>query len=868
VQQHEIRLPLLFGAQSQAFASTARFNLVHGGNESGKTTLALVTLLISHFGALNGFQTALVLPTTDDVERAKSALLRTIRPLITNSAGRLDNMRWDLVNGGSIKFIPRDKPEPIYDEFHLIVVDDAHKIDGVHEVHESIHLNRHGRVWYFGKPVGMRGPFAALYRTAEGDWETFQLKAPDNPYADQAAIEYDRSTMALDVFRQERLGEFVDAPIDLTPSQMIVGPDETFRQWCERLSAEGLKVDGYPFRLDDRPAMAFIYDLIPHTVKDAYQRIDIIMKCTQVGFTVMEMLAMIYLGLRFPASKIGMFMPSQMLASGKSTNRFMQIVRTIPAVRRLMKEGLAESGISGDGNVLTRNIGESRYHFLWTSGKTATESNPMDVVSFDEVQEMVIADMEKVRERMSASRLKYTLMGSTANLPDGDIHWWFKKGQQFQFHTECPHCLAKQVLDENFPACIGYDPTAPRVNEREREAGLTGEYRYKCKECDGWIDDTQRGEWIAKNPEAVNRSVHFPQTLSPTISAREMIEAYHNAADMRNFFNRKLGKPYADPTQIPINLEILAECVEEGRKLGVVWKDRAKGTFMGIDQMGKFNVALICERLPTGHMALIHAEEIYSDDPFARCSELIEKFGVKVCVCESLPNYNDAHRFANRHKGIVFLASYTVIKDASLRWGDAVPSKAERKSDEEAQDRYTVTLDQYKSMQVALARITAHVTVFPDPKGLLQMLSDDGDNGIRGEKSLASILDRVFKHFTRTALIVEMDAEERKMRRKVVKVGIDPHFSYAFMLMNVAWARAHGGTAFLFPDASDEDTKMVIGDAMAQNHTLNKVLRERDEITQDKCASCSNFDFDRKYCGALQVIVMPDAHACEQFDQV
>ena len=88
------------------------------------------------------------------------------------------------------------------------------------------------------------------------------------------------------------------------------------------------------------------------------------------------------------------------------------------------------------------------------------------------------------------------------------------------------------------------------------------------------------------------------------------------------------------------------------------------------------------------------------------------------------------------------------------------------------------------------------------------------------------------------------------------------------MMMNVAWARAHGGTAFLFPDASDEDTKMVIGDAMAQNHTLNKVLRERDEITQDKCASCSNFDFDRKYCGALQVIVMPDAHACEQFDQV
>ncbi|MFM0165743.1 phage terminase large subunit family protein [Paraburkholderia sediminicola] len=868
MQQHEIRLPLLFNAQSQAFASTARFNLVHGGNDSGKTTLALVTLLISHFGALNGFRTAFVVPTEGDVERVKLALLGCIRPLIVN---RPEHMRWDLVNGGSIKFIPREKPDAIYDEFHLVVVDDAHQIDAVHDFHHDVVvniLNRHGRAWYFGKPCGMRGPFAALYAGAGREWEGFQLKAPDNPYADQAAIECDRSTMSLDVFRQERLGEFVDAPIDLTPSQQIIGPDETFRQWCERLSAEGLKVDGYPFRLDDRPAMHFIYDLVPHTVKDAYQRIDIIMKCTQVGFTVMEMLAMIYLGLRFPASKIGMFMPSQMLAAGKSTNRFMAIVRTIPAVRKLMKEGLAESGIAGDGNVLTRNIGESRYHFLWTSGKTATESNPMDVVSFDEVQEMVIADMEKVRERMSASRLKYTLMGSTANLPDGDIHWWFKRGQQFHFHTECPHCLTMQVLDDYFPACVGFDPTAPRVNEREREAGLTGEYRYKCHACDGWIDDTQRGQWIAKNPDAVNRSVHYPQTLSPTISAREMIEAFHNAKDMQNFFNRKLGKPYADPSKIPINMEILAACVEEGRRLGVEWKDRARGTFAGIDQMGQFNVILIAERLASGHMAIIHAEEIYSDDPFARCSELIEKYGVKVCVCETLPNYNDAKRFANRHKGIVFLAGYATIQDDMLRWGDSVPSKAERKSDEEERDRYTVTLDQYKCMQVALKRISEHVTVFADPKGLLQMLSDDGDNGIRGTKELGPILERVFKHFTRTALIVEQDEEEKKFRRKVVKVGIDPHFSYAFMLLNVAWARAHGTTGFLFPDAYEENTAVQIGEGQANSHLLNKVLREREEITEDRCKACAMFDYERNFCNELQAVVMPDAHACVMFEQV
>src|SRR5690606_13565656 len=136
--------------------------------------------------------------------------------------------------------------------------------------------------------------------------------------------------------------------------------------------------------------------------------------------TVMEMLAAIYMALRFAPAKVGMFMPSQSLAAGKSSERFLPIARTVPPVHRLMTEKHASGGRGGEGNVLIRNLGTSRFHFLWTSGKTATESFPMDVIYFDDVQEMLIADMEKVVERLSASKLKYTLMGSTANWPDSD----------------------------------------------------------------------------------------------------------------------------------------------------------------------------------------------------------------------------------------------------------------------------------------------------------------------------------------------------------------------------------------------------------------------------------------------------------------
>jgi phage terminase large subunit GpA-like protein len=112
-------------------------------------------------------------------------------------------------------------------------------------------------------------------------------------------------------------------------------------------------------------------------------------------------------------------------------------------------------------------------------------------------------------------------MGSTANWPDGDIHWWFSKGTQHRFHTRCPACGDASPLDDCFPDCVGYDP--------ERE-----DYRYRCHACRGWIDDPQDGEWRPLNPDAKIASLHFTQFLSPTISPRELIEAYHQADDMES----------------------------------------------------------------------------------------------------------------------------------------------------------------------------------------------------------------------------------------------------------------------------------------------------------------------------------------------
>lgn len=628
--------------------------------------------------------------------------------------------------------------------------------------------------------------------------------------------------------RRLSLGAIDDKP--------VIDPDTTFLQWCEQLADGGLLVDGHPFRLDNRPAMRWIYEQVPSTIEEAQQKTLILQKSAQVGFTIMEILASLYMGIKFSPSQVGMYLPDRTLAGVKSSERFMPVIRTIPPIHRM----LLDSAGHGEGNILVRNVGKSRYYFMWTSG-AMTESVPLDIVSFDEVQEMSIGDMEKTNERMSASRIRYTLMGSTANTEDLDINFWYKRGTQHQFHTMCPSCGKSSILDEHFPDCIRYD--------EERYT-----YRYACIHCDGWIDDSQHGEWIAKDPDATFQSIHFPQMLSPTISPREIIESYFNATDMKNFYNRKLGKPYSDPSQVPINLAMLNACVDEGKKFGVVWKSRAAGTLMGIDQMGNYNVVIISERLPTGHMGIIHCEEIFDPDPFLRCDELMEIYGVAVCVLEQLPNFNDANKFAKRHDGKVFLVNYSDMKDEFIRWGDDPLNRSGRKTADEAKMRYTVTIDQYKMMQSSFGKIQEKKCLFPNPDELVQEVLDKGV-----KKMVSSLRERVFHHFMHTALVAVKDSEQHKYRNKVVKVGIDPHFSYSYMLMNVAWARAYGTTTFILPMPDKEVPEME----QRMPGLPSTVYDALSFPIHDVCGSCSAYNKDTHRCDHRQVLVRKEDPACE-----
>lgn len=867
--QVRIKLPRPHHGQSRALAAASRFNVIAGGEKSGKTTLAIEALLVGRYGALKGYPVAMFCADKDELVKTKRRVLQIIEPLVS-----APTRRNQIAIGGDarIDFFSLDEKLDSWGQYATIVVDDAASIDDIDRLwDDALHpmLARYqGDAWFLSKPASKKNSFWSLYANAETDasWSATSIPSWENPHIDAAMIEKARAEMPAAAFDQEWGAVFLGHDMALRASQMVVGENETFRQWCERLANDGLKVDGKPFKLDDRPAMAWIYDQVPSTLDEAYRLVLVLMKCAQVGFTVMEMLATIYLGLRFGPATVGMFLPDTNLADIKSSKRFMPVVRTIPSVHKLMTMEAADGSgrKQGEGNVRVRQIGDAMFVFSWTSGRATTESIPMDILSYDEVQEMTLEQMEKTQERLSASDVRFTLMGSTANWPDADIHHWYKRGSQYRFHSECPTCGSKKPLDDYFPNCVWRDPD-------------TGLYRYVCP--NGHVlEDVQRGEWIPDNPDADPpvdasvpkkdrplriRSIHFPQFLSPTISAEEIIFAYNTATDMKNFFNRKLGKPYLDPSQVPVNLEHLANCVSHGKAAGVVWKSRASGTYMGIDQMGNFNVHVIKERLPDGRQAVVHIEETYSADPFARSSELMEQYGVAVCVVEINPNYNDAKKFAARHPGRVFICdSFGSLKEDMIVWGDAPRlDPSDRRTAEDARDRYTLRMDQYKCMQVSMSRFTARspLCLFPDPQGLVQEVVE------KGQRHAVAVLPRMFHHFTKTALVAEKDAETNQYRRSVKKIGIDPHFSYANMLCDVAWSRAHGTSMFILPEGPKmSDQQEAVKQAMPglPDQVITLV---RELPAGEVCGRCVSFDPDTSRCTERDLLVRPSDPGCAFF---
>ena len=644
-----------------------------------------------------------------------------------------------------------------------------------------------------------------------------------------------------------------------------------FVPWVESLAQQGLKIDGIDFELSSRPVLKQIYMSMPATIEEARRSTIVLMKSAQMGASVLSFLYALWIAIAWEPLVIGMFLPDQATALDISQRRFLRLIRAVPDLhRRLTTRTLPDGSIInvGEQNVLTRILGESHFLFGWTSSETVTESRAMDAEIVDEVQQISLEQLDRIYERMSASRLRLRFMLSTANMPEADIAKWWSLGSMKSWYSLCTACGAESDLSQHFPSCVTLN------TGQIEEAPL--DYVYCCPKCSAWIrDPANPGRFVAARPDAHIDSFHISQIVSSTITARDMIEAWNRAitGDQRkSFWNRKLGLPYIDPKQVPLDMAACMASAEEGERLGLQWQasNAAGDVYMGVDQHAAWCAVVIKKRLPDNRQAIIHCEAIFdtNSDPFARVDELMEQYRVSIATVEQLPNANDARRFCARWSGRAYMVSaYTGASADMLTWGDAA-SRSDRKTAEDDRSRYTVGVQQYRMMQTSLMRIKNRHCLFPSAV-LEQTVLDDGE-----WKRVNIIRDMVFRDYCATGLVVEQDDETRKPKPKVVKLrGIDPHFSFATMLADVGFTRVHGASQFIIPDSGQKGERPKSDTPLGEKVTRNMpgfpvhVANMMDQgYRPGTCSGCVNYKADINYCNLRMFTTEATAVSCELFD--
>jgi Phage terminase large subunit (GpA) len=589
----------------------------------------------------------------------------------------------------------------------------------------------------------------------------------------------------------------------------------------------------------------------------------VVMKGAQAGVSTWAMLVTLWL-LVTRRCQLAYYLPTKDHAMVFSEERFIRLARENPAIYQLFGASgkpRRPGSVIDEGSRSVRVVGESIAYFTYMGGVVTTESLPLDALVFDEVQQMSLAEIETAEQRLAASELGLILRVSTANFEDADIDYYWRRSDQREFVTRC-RCPGGVILTDCWdptdgPTCI--------VPGNGSTPGVPVEPHYRCPRCDTRLDDVQDGAFVAQQPGVPRLGFHFGQMLSPRQTAAAILTRWHERIDTKNFYNRVLGRPYTDPQTLPITQAVLENAVDTTLRWGPLDAGQTEPVVMGIDQMGHDNRVLIASRY-YDRMRLLHAEVIQEDDPWRRCVELLDQYGVRVCAVEALPNYNEAHRFAKARDGTVFIVHYTDLVDQIVLWGDRPRDKASiRKVDEEVRSRWFASVDQYKAMSWALGQWTAGAVVTPDPRTLVQRVRDKG-----GWRPIEILREQVWHHLQHVALVtepIEGREAERKYRRAVRKIGLDPHFAFTWMLLCVAWARVFGTERMLFVEPIHRPAATPPAEAVAYAEQLWGDLPVPFESSARSvtCNDCMYFDRAGRWCEAREFGTQAELPSCDYF---
>lgn len=286
-----------------------------------------------------------------------------------------------------------------------------------------------------------------------------------------------------------------------------------------------------------------------------------------------------------------------------------------------------------------KKIGLGFVYFRGSESKRKLDSVDADHIVFDEYDTLQQDNIPDAERRLSGSLLGLLRRVGVPSVPEYGIHKAYGLSDQRQWHTKCG-CGEWQTV------------TFAENVDMVRAIRI-------CRKCTKPLD-VGKGEWVATYPDREVRGYHITRLIAPSANLATIIAASKKKApyERQVFHNKDLGEAFA-PAEGRLSREVIQAA--QNAAGGFTQTTGYRGPHlitMGVDVASTraLNVRVSEHFSDTKKRGLLISEV----DTFDDLADLMDRFEVKMCCIDHLPEGRLARSFAERFAGRVYLVSYDV----------------------------------------------------------------------------------------------------------------------------------------------------------------------------------------------------------------
>lgn len=286
-----------------------------------------------------------------------------------------------------------------------------------------------------------------------------------------------------------------------------------------------------------------------------------------------------------------------------------------------------------------KQIGLGFVYYRGSESKDDLDAVDADVLALDEYDTLKQANIPDAERRITGSLDGLIRRVGVPSIPDFGISALYGDSDRRHWLVKCEGCNEWQPItfDENV--------------DQELVAIV-------CKDCRKRLD-VRQGEWVPEFPDRDVRGYHIPRLIVPNVNLPNIIKASKATEPYKRqvFFNKDLGEDYA-PESGRLSPQAIAGAqrdyyIDETGQAGYAGMNLVT---MGVDVATTRPLSVrISEHLNNSEKKALFIGEVDSFDDLRR---LMERFKVRMCAIDHLPEGRLAMGFAERFAGRVYLVHY------------------------------------------------------------------------------------------------------------------------------------------------------------------------------------------------------------------